>query len=183
MLLFVLSPSSFMAFNYSSLFSDKFDEPWMFCSVGTFYVFDGCNCIECFEQLCVKLTGSFFDGCVFVEFRGGVTFCARLGLVIFVLSLISLVSMGYFCLFILMSTETIQWFETYPCSVVLMTLKPLLSCVKIRSRVFPLTCVGRRVVAVQDHVLFMVLLKMTAYAFVMSSMWILKSLNMILSWY
>ena len=80
---------------------------------------------------------------------GCVKFWARVGPVIFVLSLIILVSMGYFSFFMLMSTETIQWSEMNPCNVALMMSKLLLSCVKIGSKMFPLTCVDQRCV-VQD---------------------------------
>ena len=65
---------------------------------------------------------------VFSLNSGGVKFGARVGPVNFVLSLISLVSMGYFCFFMLTSTETIQWSEMYPCNVVLVMLKLLLMC-------------------------------------------------------
>ena len=78
---------------------------------------------------------------------GGVKFWWRVGPLNFVLSLISLVSVGYFCFFMLMSTETIQWSEVYPCIVVFVMLKLLLNCVKIRSKVLDPRCV------VQDQVL------------------------------
>ena len=82
----------------------------------------------------------------------------------------------------LMSTETIQSSEMYPCNVVLVMLKPLLSYVKIRSKVFPLTCVGPEMCCSRPSALI-VSLKMIASALVRSSMWILKSSSMILFWY
>ena len=45
----------FMIFYYTVLFSDKFVDTWMFWSVGEFYAFDGCSCIECLEQFCVEM--------------------------------------------------------------------------------------------------------------------------------
>ena len=82
----------------------------------------------------------------------------------------------------LMSTETIQWPKMYPYDVVLVTLKLLLSCINIRSKVFPLTCVepikcSSRLSAV------MVSLKTTASVLVLSSMWALKSSSSMLFWY
>ena len=70
----------------------------------------------------------------------------------------------------------------YPCDVVLVTLKLLLSCVKIRSKVFSLTCVGPELCCSRLSSLI-ISLKMTASALVWSSMWMLKSPSKILSWY
>ena len=79
-------------------------------------------------------------------------------------------------------TETIQWSEMNPCSVVLIMSKQLLSCVKIKSRVFPLTCVGPEMCCSRPSA-FMVSLKMTASTSVRSSIWILQSPSMMLFWY
>ena len=113
---------------------------------------------------------------------GCVKFWARVGPVMFFLSLIFLVLMGYFCLFILMLTDTIQWSEMNPCNVVLMMSKLLLSCGKFRSEVFPLTCVGPDMWCSRP-IAFIVSMKMTASALVRSPIWILKSPSMILFWY
>ena len=119
---------------------------------------------------------------VFSLKSGDVKFWPRVGSINFVLSLISLVSMGYFCFLMLMLTETIQWSNMYPCDVVLVMLKLLLSCVKIRSKVFPLTCVGPEMCCSRLSTLI-VSLKTTASVLVWSSMWMLKSPSKILSWY
>ena len=82
----------------------------------------------------------------------------------------------------LISTETIQWSKIYLCNVVLVMLKLFLSCVNIRSNVFPLTCVGSEVCFLRLSALI-VSLKTTASALDWSSMWILKSPSKMLFWY
>ena len=113
---------------------------------------------------------------------GGVKFWARVGPANFVLSLISLVSIRYFCFLMLMLTETIKWSKMYPCDVALVILKLLLSCIKIRSKVFPLTCVGPNMCCSRPSAV-MVSLKTTASVLVWSSMWTLKFPSSMLLWY
>ena len=96
---------------------------------------------------------------------GSVKFWARVGPVIFVLSLIFLVLIGYFCFFMLLLTETIQWSKMNPCNVVLIMSKLLFSCLKIRPRVFLLTGVGLEMCCPRPSALI-VSLKMIASALV-----------------
>ena len=89
---------------------------------------------------------------------------------------------GNLCFFKLVSTDTIQWSKMNLFNVVLMMSKLLLNCVKIRSEMFPLTCFGPEMCCSGPSALI-VSLKMITFALVRSSIWILKSPNMILLWY